>query len=84
MTILGGAAFVGVQVYEYIKLVSHGVLPSGFREGSEIAELAAADPVKYGLATGKQYISVPATEGFQSTQAVSAPQAAPPTQLVKQ
>jgi len=39
MTILGGACFVGIQVYEYIHLVEHGFVPSGFREGSHLAEL---------------------------------------------
>src|SRR5437588_625753 len=42
MTILGGATFVGIQVYEYIHLVEHGFVPSGVREGSELAELALA------------------------------------------
>src|SRR5690349_11979955 len=37
MTILGGATFVGIQVYEYIHLVEHGFLPSGVREGIELA-----------------------------------------------
>ena len=55
VTILCGAAFVGVQVYEYIKLVSHGFTPAGYREGSELAELALADPVKYGAATGAMF-----------------------------
>ncbi len=41
MTILGGAAFVGIQVYEYIHLIEHGFLPSGVREGSELAEKVA-------------------------------------------
>ena len=41
MTILGGATFVGIQVYEYIHLIEHGFLPSGAREGSELAELVA-------------------------------------------
>jgi cytochrome c oxidase subunit 3 len=39
MTIIGGACFVGIQVYEYIHLIEHGFVPSGFREGSHIAEL---------------------------------------------
>jgi heme/copper-type cytochrome/quinol oxidase subunit 3 len=39
MTILGGAAFVGIQVYEYIHLIEHGFVPSGFTEGSHLAEL---------------------------------------------
>src|SRR2546429_333180 len=41
MTILGGATFVGIQVYEYTHLVERGFLPSRVREGSELAELAA-------------------------------------------
>ncbi len=40
MTMLGGGGFVGVQVYEYLHLIAHGFLPSGFREGSELAEKA--------------------------------------------
>ncbi|HUL01740.1 MAG TPA: heme-copper oxidase subunit III [Gemmatimonadales bacterium] len=42
MTILGGACFVGIQVFEYIHLVEHGFVPSGVREGSELAEMVAA------------------------------------------
>jgi len=41
MTILGGAAFVGIQIYEYIHLWKHGFVPSGVREGSELAALVA-------------------------------------------
>ncbi len=41
MTIIGGAMFVGIQVYEYIHLVEHGFVPAGVREGSELAELVA-------------------------------------------
>ncbi len=29
LTILGGSFFVGIQVYEYFELVSHGALPQG-------------------------------------------------------
>src|SRR6266568_3859792 len=39
--IQGGATFVGIQIYEYIHLVEHGFVPSGVREGSELAELVA-------------------------------------------
>jgi len=71
MTILMGAAFVGVQVYEYIKLVGHGFTPAGFREGSELAELAAADPVKYGAATaglyGSTFFTMTGFHGFHVT-----------------
>jgi len=44
-TIIGGAMFVGVQAYEYTHLVHHGFLPSGAREGSEVAELVASGVV---------------------------------------
>jgi cytochrome c oxidase subunit III len=40
-TIVGGAMFVGIQVYEYIHLVHDGFVPSGAREGSELAERVA-------------------------------------------
>src|SRR2546429_694013 len=43
LTILGGASFVGIQVYEYIHLIEHGFVPSGAREGSELAVLTAAE-----------------------------------------
>ena len=39
LTIIGGAMFVGIQVYEYFHLVEHGFTPAGVREGSELAEL---------------------------------------------
>lgn len=41
LTIIGGAMFVGIQAYEYTHLVHRGFLPSGVREGSELAELMA-------------------------------------------
>ncbi|MBI1966775.1 MAG: heme-copper oxidase subunit III [Gemmatimonadetes bacterium] len=41
LTILGGAMFVGVQIYEYLHLVHSGFVPSGVREGSELAERVA-------------------------------------------
>ncbi len=70
-TILGGAAFVGVQVFEYITLVGHGLTPGGFREGSQFAELAAAEPVKYGAATaglyGSTFFTMTGFHGFHVT-----------------
>jgi len=41
LTVLGGATFVGVQAFEYLHLVRSGFLPSGVREGSELAALVA-------------------------------------------
>jgi heme/copper-type cytochrome/quinol oxidase subunit 3 len=71
MTILGGAMFVSVQVYEYAKLVQHGFTPAGFRAGSELAELAAAEPMKYGLATaglyGSTFFTMTGFHGFHVT-----------------
>ena len=40
-TIVIGAMFVSIQVFEYLHLVHRGFLPSGVREGSELAELVA-------------------------------------------
>ena len=40
-TVIIGASFVAVQVFEYVQLFHHGFLPSGYREGSELAEAAA-------------------------------------------
>ena len=39
--IIGGAMFVGIQAYEYTHLIERGFLPSGVRDGSELAELVA-------------------------------------------
>ena len=55
LTVLGGATFVGIQVFEYLKLAGHGFIPAAYREGSELAHLAATDPVKYGLETSRLY-----------------------------
>jgi heme/copper-type cytochrome/quinol oxidase subunit 3 len=41
-TVLIGATFVGVQVYEYQQLIHHGFTPAGYVEGSELAEAAAS------------------------------------------
>jgi cytochrome c oxidase subunit III len=70
LTILCGAAFVGVQIYEYIKLVGHGFTPAGYREGSELAERALADPLKYGAAGGlygSTFFSMTGFHGFHVT-----------------
>jgi len=41
VTIIGGACFVGIQVFEYTHLVERGFLPSGVRDGSELADMVA-------------------------------------------
>ncbi|MGH7569399.1 MAG: cytochrome c oxidase subunit 3 [Gemmatimonadales bacterium] len=71
VTIIGGAMFVGVQIYEYIKLVGHGLTPAGFREASQMAEHALADPVKYGATTaglyGSTFFTMTGFHGFHVT-----------------
>jgi len=71
VTMICGAAFVGVQLVEYIKLVGHGFTPAGFREGSLLAEHAVADPVKYGAAAagmyGSTFFTMTGFHGFHVT-----------------
>jgi heme/copper-type cytochrome/quinol oxidase subunit 3 len=71
VTILCGAAFVGVQVFEYWKLVSEGFTPAGYREGSQLAEHALADPVKFGAAVsglyGSSFFTMTGFHGFHVT-----------------
>ena len=41
-TVIIGATFVSVQVFEYLQLVHEGLVPAGYIEGSHVAEIAAA------------------------------------------
>ena len=71
VTMICGAAFVSVQVVEYIKLVGHGFTPADYREGSLLAEHAAANAVRYGAATaglyGSTFFTMTGFHGFHVT-----------------
>ena len=70
-TVAIGAAFVGVQAYEYTHLVHEGFLPSGYRPGSELAERAAEGllPVSVGV-YGSSFYTMTGFHGFHVTMGV--------------
>jgi cytochrome c oxidase subunit 3 len=69
LTVIGGAIFVGVQALEYRHLIHIGFLPSGIREGSELAEriVAAGGNIEHYNQFGSTFYTMTGFHGFHVT-----------------